>query len=264
MRSIADATGRSQVTRWVKTRVVGLAFLTSTGLALTAGSSLGQVGWHLPPTAREPEMDPIDPSDSNWIPLFDGVSEAHFRQFKGPGFPKQGWVVEEGSLKHIEGGGGGDLVTVDEYRNFDLRLEWRISQGGNSGILYRVSEDGPHSWSTGPEMQILDDEGHPDGQVPVTSAGSLYGLIAPTNKVVHPAGTWNTARIVVDGNHIEHWLNGVLVVAYDLQSPAWRDLVAHSKFATMPGYGLRPSGRIALQDHWNAVWYRHIWIRRLP
>ena len=126
-----------------------------------------------------------------------------------------------------------------------------------SANLYRV-------WKSGPEMQVLDNERHPDGRVPETSAGSNYGLHAPTTATaVHPAGTWNTVRLVVDGSRVEHWLNGIKIVEYHLETPEWEAMVAATKFDTLPFYGRVPSGHIALQDHGDWVAYRNVKIRRL-
>jgi hypothetical protein len=130
--------------------------------------------------------------------------------------------------------------------------------------MYRVTEDHDYPWQTGPEYQILDNAEHEDGKNPLTSAASCYGLYAPTKDVTQPIGLFNQARIVVQGNHVEHWLNGVKVVAYDLGSPEWEKLVAESKFGQMPDYGRRPKGKIVLQDHGDRVWYRNIKIWMLP
>lgn len=157
-----------------------------------------------------------------------------------------------------------DLITRHQYRHFALELEWRVASGGNSGVIYRVSETLPHAWQSGLEMQLLDDAGHPDGQMPETSAGALYGLIAPRHKVLQPLGSFNTARIVVRKSHVEHWLNEVLVVAYDLHSAAFAVLVAHSKFKGLPGFAHAERGHIALQHHGDVVWFRHLHIRPLP
>jgi hypothetical protein len=157
-----------------------------------------------------------------------------------------------------------DLITRQQYRHFILELEWRVASGGNSGVLYRVSEAGPHSWQSGLEMQLLDDARHSDGQVPETSAGALYGLIAPRQKVLQSIGSFNTARIVVSDSHVEHWLNGILVVAYDLHSTAFGVLVAHSKFQDLLGFAREERGHIALQHHGDVVWFRHLHIRPLP
>ena len=129
--------------------------------------------------------------------------------------------------------------------------------------MYRVGEDKTYPWETGPEMQILDNERHADGKSPLTSAGSLYALIACGHDVIRPAGEWNSARIVVRGSHVEHWMNGWKVVDYELDSPAWKELVAKSKFNSMPAFGTLASGGITLQDHGDDVWFRNLKVLRL-
>lgn len=212
------------------------------------------------PTAP-PNSLTADEKRDGWVLLFDGKDLKGWRGFRQRVAPK-GWVVENGAL--VRAAGGADLITTRAYRNFELALEWKISEGGNSGIMYRVTEEGQNTYETGPEMQVLDDARHNDGKNRLTSAGSCYGLYGAPAGVVHPAGEWNQVKIVVSGNHVEHWLNGVKVVAYELQSDDWRQKVAASKFAQWKGYGLAPSGYIALQDHGDRVEYRSIKLRELP
>ena len=174
----------------------------------------------------------------------------------------RGWQVIDGALTRVDS--AGDIVTTKQYGNFELALEWQVARGGNSGIFYRVSEDSDHPWRSGPEMQVLDDAGHPDGRSPLTSAGALYGIYPATPGVVRPAGEWNSVRLVLNGNHVEHWLNGVKVVEAELGSPDWESRVKRSKFGEMPRYGRNASGHIGLQDHGDRVAYRNIKIRPLP
>src|SRR5262249_7479275 len=136
-------------------------------------------------------------------------------------------------------GKGVDIITADEYGDFELSAEWKISPKGNSGIIYLVKEDptAPNTYNTGPEMQVLDNDGHPDGKLPSHRAGALYDLIAPPDGVVKPVGEWNQARIIVHKGHIEHWLNGKKVVETSYGDQAWADMVAKSKFKTMPLFG---------------------------
>lgn len=194
--------------------------------------------------------------------LFDGTSSAGWRGFRSETFPESGWDVVDGELRHTRG--GGDIMTVEQFANFELRLEWKISPGGNSGIFYRVTGEGEATYETGPEMQVLDDGLHHDGLTRLTAAGANYGLHPSPEGVVKPAGEWNAVRIVVDGAHVQHWLNGTRVVDYELWSDEWEALVAATKFADWPGYGRAAAGHIALQDHGDVVAYRSIRIKELP
>jgi Domain of Unknown Function (DUF1080) len=198
---------------------------------------------------------------SAWKPLFDGTSSAGWRGFRAKEFPAKGWTVESGALHHAAGAGGGDIVTVDEYGDFELRFEWKVGPGANSGILYRVGEDEDAAWRTGPEYQILDDDKHADGKEAKSSAASMYALYEPAGKQLKPVGEFNEGGIVVRGGRIEHWLNGTRVVSCDLGGPGPAAKIAASKFKDMPGFAKRAEGRIALQDHGDDVWYRNIRIR---
>jgi hypothetical protein len=195
-----------------------------------------------------------------WRPLFNGRTLEGWRGFTTPTVPA-GWTVVDGALART--GPGGDILTVEEFGDFELRLQWKLAAGGNSGILFRVVETGSQVWESGPEMQILDNARHADGQNPLTSAGANYALHAPARDVTRPIGEWNDVRLVVAGAEVEHWLNGVKVVDYELWSPSWESLVKGSKFATMPAYARAKRGRIALQDHGDPVWFRNITIRPL-
>ncbi|MEO5804383.1 MAG: DUF1080 domain-containing protein [Verrucomicrobiota bacterium] len=207
---------------------------------------------------------PQSPSTkSSWSWLFDGKSTDAFRGYKRDSFPDKGWKVENGTLKTIAGGEVVDLITKEKFQDFDLHLDWKISPGGNSGIMYHVSEDLPASYNTGAEMQVLDDAKHNDGKNPKTSAGALYALIAPKNKHLKPVGEWNHARLRVRGNHVEHWLNLRKIVEYDLGSKELNDLIAQSKFKEMPRFAKEKTGHIVLQNHHDEVWYRNIRIHRL-
>jgi hypothetical protein len=196
-----------------------------------------------------------------WRLLFDGRSTAGWRGFRSADAPG-GWQVVGGALTRT--GPGGDIVTEEQFADFELALEWRVEPGGNSGIFYRATEDAPRIYETAPEMQVLDDERHVDGQLAVTSAGANYGLHPAPPDVALPAGEWNQARIVARGAHIEHWLNGVKMVEYELWTPEWEALVRNSKFADWPQYGRAARGHIGLQDHGDPVAFRNIKIRALP
>ena len=198
--------------------------------------------------------------------LFDGKSLDSWRGYKMEGLPA-GWSAKDGAIRFDPPAAGvgerADIVTKKEYGDFELALEWAVTPGGNSGIMFRVSEDKPRTYETGAEYQVLDNAGHDDGKKPVTSAGSNYALHAPVKDVTRPVGEWNEARLRVEGAHVTHWLNGTKLLEYDLWSPEWKALVAASKFAAMPGYGLNHKGRFALQDHGNEVRYRNLRIRPL-
>ena len=196
---------------------------------------------------------------AGWRLLFDGKSTDQWLGYGKDSFPSEGWQVRDGCLVRV--GPAGDIMTKEEFKNFELAVDWRICPGGNSGIFYRVDGSLPYAWASGPEMQVLDNREHYDGTNTKTSAGSNYALHAPVRDVTNPVGFFNQARILVQGNHVEHWLNGVKVVEYELGSPEWKELVAASKFKSMPHYGLSPRGHIVLQDHGDRVWYRNIKIR---
>lgn len=186
----------------------------------------------------------------------------HWRGYRQSELPA-GWQVVDGALTRV--GAGGDIITREQYDNFELTLEWKISPGGNSGIFFHVVEDSTLGavYLTGPEMQVLDNAGHADGKNPLTSAGSNFALHAPSRDVTRPVGEWNEVRLLVNGAHVEHWLNGVQVLSYELWSDEWKQRVQASKFRDMPRYGLARSGHIALQDHGDWVAFRNIRIRRI-
>src|SRR2546425_4804446 len=181
--------------------------------------------------------------------------------FRSDSMPS-GWGVREGALTRVRP--AADIITTEKFGIFELSLEWNVAPKGNSGIFYRASEDDDAIYWTAPEMQVLDDAGHPDGQSRLTAAGADYGLYPSPAGVVKPAGEWNHVRILVDGNHVEQWLNGVKVVEYELGSPDWEAKVKRSKFATHPRYGRNAEGYIGLQEHEYRVAFRNIKIRVLP
>jgi hypothetical protein len=193
-----------------------------------------------------------------WKLLFDGKTTNGWRGFKQHKCP-DGWQVKDGAL--VRADRAGDIVTTDEFDSFELAFEWKVAEGANSGVFFRVREDSGAVYETGPEYQILDNAKHPDGQKKITSAASNYALHAPSKDATLPPGQWNKSKIVVNGNHVEHWLNGDRVVSYELGSDQWNALVKASKFGDMPRYGKEPKGHIALQDHGDHVEYRCIKIR---
>jgi hypothetical protein len=197
-----------------------------------------------------------------WTPLFDGVSLKGWHNYDTPGKPVVGWTAENGLL--VRSGEGGDLTTDRQYADFELELEWKVEKGGNSGVIYRIDHRGEKTYVSGPEMQILDDAVHRDGQNPLTSAGANYALHPAPRGVVKGAGEWNTVRLVVHGKHVEHWLNRQKVVEYELGSADWEKRRKASKFADAEQYGRSTRGHIALQDHGDRVYFRHVRIRELP
>jgi Domain of Unknown Function (DUF1080) len=202
------------------------------------------------------------PAAGGWRALFDGRSVDSWRGWLAPELPS-GWHIVAGTL--TKEGEVDDLVTRDEFGNFELELEWKIGKGGNSGIFYRGTREYNHIYWSGPEYQLLDDVNAPDGRNRLTSAAAAYALYAPPPSVVKPFGEWNKARIIVNGSHVEHWLNGRKVVEYELSSPEWKARVAASKFAKYPNYGLARKGYIGIQgDHDGTLALRNIRIRTLP
>lgn len=226
-----------------------------------AGFSLMFLLAALPASAQEPAPNRLTPEEeaAGWKLLFDGTLDGWkgYRRDDVPG----GWTVEGDALAFTPGVEAGNLMTVDQYADFELVFEWRVLEAGNSGVFYRATEAERAPYWTGPEYQILDNDRHADGANPETSAGSNYALHAPAADVTRPVGEWNRARIVVNGAHVEHWLNEVRLLEYELWSDEWREIVADTKFADWPGYGMARAGHIGLQDHGDPVWYRNIKIR---
>jgi len=207
---------------------------------------------------------------SGWRLLFDGKTTEGWRGYKMEKMPP-GWKVIDGALVRVSGGAGGkgagggdDIITVEQSDDFELMLDWKIvDRAGNSGLILRASEDALTSWHTGPEMQILDNAAYPGRDVRQL-ASACYALYAPSKDVSRPRGQWNTVRVVARGKHIEHWLNGVKLVEYELGSDDWNRRVAQSKFKNMKHFHNPPAkGHICLQDHTARIEYRNIKIRPL-
>jgi hypothetical protein len=212
--------------------------------------------------------------DEGWKLLWDGNTTWGWRSAKGGEFPKAGWEIKGGELSVAETGGaesraGGDIVTAETYAAFDLKAEFRLTPGANSGIKYYVDTElnKAEGSAIGLEFQLLDDATHPDakaGRDGNRTLASLYDLIpAAAGKKTRPIGEWNEARIVSTGRHVEHWLNGAKVLEYERGSEEFRKLVALSKYKVWPAFGERPAGNILLQDHGNRVSFRNIKIREL-
>ena len=198
---------------------------------------------------------------AGWRLLFDGRGLDQWRGYKRETLP-DGWKAVDGTMARV--GDGGDIVTKETFGSFELRFDWKIDTGSNGGVFFGVSEEGDVAWHSGPEFQILHNAGHPDGRSPVTSAGSNFAVSPPVRDVTRPVGEWNEARLTVDGPRVTHWMNGVELLEYELDSPTWRAAVAASKFAELPLYGRVSPGHIAIQDHGDPVWFRNLKIRRLP
>ena len=210
---------------------------------------------------------------AGWRLLFDGKAFDGWRGFHSDKVPA-GWAIEDGCIKKVPAQGelgqaGGDLITVDQFDNFEFSIEWKLSKGTNSGIKYLISESLPPTGRSGVsfEYQVLDDENHPDAKAGIAgnrTAGSLYDLIpANKDKKLNPVGEFNLTRIVVKGNHIEHWLNDVKVLEFERGGEKLKQHIAESKFKNTNGFGETSRGHILLQDHGDAVWYRNIKIRAL-
>ena len=216
----------------------------------------------LTPPAPEPQnfLTAQEKADG-WKLLFDGKTSEGWHGYRKDSFP-DGWHVKDGCL--VRCGSAGDISTDGEWANFELKIEWRVTSGANSGIFYRVNEEFDWPFFSGPEYQVLDNAEHPDGKNPKTSAASNYALVAPPRDLTAPVGYFNQARIVVNGPHVEHWLNGEKVVEYELWTDEWKAMVAGSKFNAWKNYGLMKKGHIVLQDHGDMVWFRNIKIRELP
>jgi hypothetical protein len=216
----------------------------------------------LTPLASLAEDNALSPAEraAGWQLLFDGRTLEGWRGLKATA-PGDGWAVLDGAIVRTHP--SGDLLTVGEYGDFELAIDWKVEDATNSGILYRVGLGEDFTYHTGPEYQILDNRKARDNRDPKHLAGALYDLVAPSRDVTQPVGEWNQTRIVVRGWHIEHWLNGVKIVDVDLADPAGRSLIAGSKFKAMPRFATLIRGHIALQDHDDSVWYRNIRIREL-
>lgn len=208
---------------------------------------------------------------NGWQLLFDGQTTNGWHTYGKQAIGKA-WKVEDGALhldtliKKRAANEGGDIVTDEEFDNFDLKLEWKISKNGNSGIIFYVKEDAvkyKETYFTGPEMQVLDNDGHPDGKIYKHHTGDLYDLIASSKDASKPVGEWNQAEIIANNGKLDFYLNGEHIVSTTMWDENWRKMVAASKFKAWPDFGTFRKGRIDLQDHGNDVWYRNIKIKKL-
>lgn len=206
---------------------------------------------------------------SEWTPLFDGTT-IKLRGYMMKSFPTDAWKIEDGALVAQTGVPNVDLVTTEAYKDFELEFEWKVSEAGNSGVFFHMEEKSPQqpgngnspNWLDNFEMQILDDINFNDKD-PKRSAGSLYDLIEPHDKVLKPVGEYNQAKLVVNKNHVEHWLNGKKVVEYEIGSDQLNSIIKNSKFKNNPQFAKSTNGLIMFQHHGQKVWFRNIRVRRL-
>jgi hypothetical protein len=253
---------------------VGLALLACTTGRESQGTTQGE---------RQPMLNTVTPAeeDAGWRLLFDGSTLDGWRGVGRDSIPSAHWIVEDGSIRKVASGEvptaadgqpleGGDILTVERFRDFELSLEWRVSPGGNSGIKYNVSEEmstavTPTHAALGFEYQVLDDDLHPDAlNGPTRTAAALYDLVPPGSaKSLRPVGSYNEARIVFRGRHGEHWLNGAKVLEFELGSTSFDSALAASKYQPIAGFADKRTGHIVLQDHGDDVWFRNIKVREL-
>jgi len=193
-----------------------------------------------------------------WVSLFDGKTLKGWRNYKGEGV-KDGWKVVDGTMQHTKK--GGDLITENQYENYELKLEWKISEGGNSGIFFGVQESQPKIYFTGIEMQILDNEKHQDAKDPSHRAGACYALYKSVDSAVGKVGTWNKVRVLKEGDHYQFFLNGTKTADFKSESKDFKKLVANSKFKKWPAFATHLKGHIGLQDHGDVVSFRNLKIR---
>jgi hypothetical protein len=216
--------------------------------------------------ARDPNALTAEEQQAGWRLLFDGETTGGWRAYKSTTVPAS-WRVENSSLlsRRTQGESHGDIITVDQFGDFELVWEWKMTAGGNSGVIYRATEEGASVWETGPEYQILDNQGHLDGLNPLSSAGACYAAFPPARDVTRPLGQWNQSRIMARGNHVEHWMNGEKLLEYEVGSRRWQAHVKTSKFFPAAygrsNWGKIPRGHIGLQDYGGAIEFRGIKLR---
>lgn len=238
-----------------------IARLACAALAVVFSASLS--------TADQPNTLTEAEQKDGWKLLFDGKTMNGWRGYKMDKMPP-GWSVVDGCLVRVKGGeggkgagGGDDIVTTEAFTNFELSLDVKIVRNGNSGVLYHVSEEPVTAWHFAPEVQVLDNTTHPNRDKRQTFA-ACYDLYAPAKDTSKPVGEWNTLKVIVNGPHVEHWLNGEKAVEYELWSEDWKERVAKSKFKDKPKFGTFKTGPICLQDHSDRVEFRNIKIKPLP
>lgn len=221
-------------------------------------------------TADSPVRQPDAPAQNHlsaadsaagWRLLFDGVSPSQWRAYKKQSVPES-WLVRDGAL--LKEKATEDLVSRDQFGDFELAFDWKLAPGGNAGVFYRGTEEYDHIYWSAPEYQLLDDARHADGKDRLTSAAAAYALYPSPAGIVKPGGEWNSSRLVVNGAHVEHWLNGTKMVEYELWSPDWTAKVKASKFNQYPNYGKAKRGYLGIQgDHEGELQLRNLRIREI-
>jgi hypothetical protein len=220
------------------------------------------------PTRAQPAAAPntltAAERQAGWRLLFDGKTTTGWRGYRENAM-RPDWKVVDGALTLVGGGVKHlGIVTVEQFDNFELLIDWRIAEGGNSGIMYRVSETAREPHLTGPEVQLLDNPRHPEvRRNPARGSGACYDLYAPTRDVSRPPGEWNTLRLLVNGSRVEHWLNGSKILEYEIGSPDWQQRLARSKWRTEPGFARNAKGHLCLQEHNSSAQFRNIKLRSL-
>jgi len=221
---------------------------------------------------QKPNVLSRDEKKEGWTLLFDGRSATGWHKYGGKPVGAA-WKVEDGVLfldpiqkKDRQFLDGGDIVTDRDFKNFHLKLEWKIAQNGNSGIMFYIHEDTATyiwPWMSAPEMQVLDNKGHPDSKIIKHRAGDLYDLISCKEETVRPFGEWNQVEIRAVNGQLDFWMNGANIISTQLWGDQWVKLIAGSKFAKMKGFGMFQQGKLGLQDHGDKVWFRNIKVREL-
>jgi hypothetical protein len=223
--------------------------LVITGFALTNP---------LPSTAGTPNQLTPDEQKAGWKLLFDGKTTQGWRSFNKQTFPSQGWVVEDGCLKKVANLSGGDIISLEQFTDFDLQWDWKLPPRSNNGIKYFITEK--RGSAIGHEYQMIDDSLVKN---PKQSTASFYDVLPPSQTRAKPPGEWNHSRVLVHGNRVEHWLNGEKVLEYELGSESVKAAVAESKFKNVEGFGTKTTGHILLTDHKDEAWFRNVKIRPL-
>jgi hypothetical protein len=238
-----------------------VAIISQLALLIGACTPMGNTSGSSASTSSGATALTAEQRAAGWRSLFDGTSTAAWRGFKQQTMPA-GWNIVDRVLTKT--GERGDIITRDQFGDFELALDWKLSPGGNAGLFYRGTEEYDHIYWSAPEYQLLDDAAHPDGQSRLTSAGADYALYPAPAGAVKPADQWNSTLIVVKGNSVQHWLNGQKLLEYELGSPDWLSKVKASKFVEYPKYGTAPRGHIGIQgDHDGTLSLRNIRIREL-